>query len=162
MDASWQRRAALLGGALGLAALDQLTKALARGALGQLDTIMLIPGVLHLTATENTGSLFGLLKGQQLPLIALSVAVIGVLVYLVLAGKLPEERLVRICAVLLLAGALGNLVDRVLRGAVFDFVDVQIWPIFNMADAMLSFGVIGLLVREVFPRLRASSPSSRR
>ena len=52
--------------------------------------------------------------------------------------------------------------DRVLRGAVFDFVDVQVWPLFNMADAMLSFGVIGLLVREVFPRLRASSPSSRR
>lgn len=153
MGAPWQTRWFLLGSALGLAFLDQLTKDLARDAIGQLDTIMLIPGVLHLTATENTGSLFGLLKGQQLPLIALSLAVIAVLVYLMVAERLPDERLVRVCAVLLLAGSLGNLADRILRGAVFDFVDVQVWPVFNLADAMLSAGVIGLLAREIFPAL---------
>ena len=139
-------------GAVGLAALDQATKWLARRAFGPLDVIILIQGFLHLTRTENTGSVFGILKRQQLPLIILSVVVIAVILYLFLSEKIPEDRLARICAMLLLAGALGNLADRVMRGAVFDFIDFLVWPVFNLADAMISAGVAGLIFRE----LRAS------
>ena len=138
--------------ALVLALLDQLTKWVVRSAVGGLDTLFIIRNIVHITPTENTGSVFGLFKGQQIPLILLTIVVIAVLLYLIFSRKLPEDKLAKICAVLLLAGALGNLIDRVLRGAVFDFIDFQIWPIFNLADAMITGGVFGLLYRELFKK----------
>ncbi len=141
--------AMILVPALLLAGIDQLIKWLIRRALGPLDVIMVLEGIFHLTRVENTGSLFGLFPGQQLPLIILSIVVISVITYLVLSDKLPDERLVKVCVVLLLAGALGNFIDRIVRGAVFDFMDFQIWPVFNLADAMISGGVVALLFREL-------------
>lgn len=140
----------LLAAALALALLDQLSKRLAASAVGGTDALLIIPGILHITPTGNTGSVFGLFKGQQLPLILLAIAVIAVILYLIFSGRLPKDRLARLGAVLLLAGAVGNLIDRVMRGAVFDFIDFQIWPVFNLADAMLTGGVFGLLYREFF------------
>lgn len=136
--------------ALALAVLDQLTKWLAASAVGGMDALLIIPGILHITPTENTGSVFGLFKGQQLPLILLAIAAIAGILYIIISERLPQDRLAKACAVLLLAGAVGNLIDRVMRGAVFDFIDFQIWPVFNLADAMLTGGVLGLLYREFF------------
>lgn len=136
--------------ALALAVLDQFTKWLVSSAVSGTEALLIIPGILHITPTENTGSVFGLFKDQQLPLILLAIAVIAVILYIIISERLPQDRLAKACAVLLLAGAVGNLIDRVMRGAVFDFVDFQVWPVFNLADAMLTGGVLGLLYREFF------------
>ncbi|MBS3164782.1 signal peptidase II [Candidatus Woesearchaeota archaeon] len=156
------RRVAMLRTSAALIVLDQLGKLMARGALVGLDTLAVIPGVLHLTAVENTGSLFGSLPGQNLLLTLLSVGVSGALCWLILSGRAPEDRLGRVAMVLLLAGAMGNLVDRLLRGAVFDFIDFQIWPVFNFADAMLSTGVGALLLRELRTLRGPRAPSGSR
>ncbi len=154
----WRNLAILPTVAIVLALLDQLTKWLVRSTISGTEALFIIPGILHITPTENTGSVFGLFKGQQIPLILLTIVVIAVLLYLIFSRKLPQDKLAKICAVLLLAGALGNLVDRVMRGAVFDFVDLQIWPIFNLADAMITGGVLGLLYRELFKPGSGKSP----
>lgn len=132
-----------------LALLDQLTKWLVASAVSGTEALLIIPGILHITPTENTGSVFGLFKGQQIPLIVLTIVVIAVILYFIFSRKLPEDKLARVCATLLLAGAIGNLIDRVMRGAVFDFIDFQVWPVFNLADAMITTGVAGLIFREL-------------
>ena len=117
-------------------ALDRLTKALWRDA-----RVTLIPGVLALRGTRNTGMAFGLLAGRQGLLIPLTLAVVaGVLLYL------RRHRL------LLLGGALGNLLDRIFLGYVIDFIDPVFlhWFIFNLADAGICLGAALLMIHLIF------------
>ncbi len=121
-------------------ALDQLTKQLALNSLedGPID---LIAGVLTLRLTYNSGGAFGL--GRGAPLLFL-VATVGVsILILVWARKLTDIRWA-IPFGLVLGGGLGNLADRVLRdlgGGVVDFIDLHVWPVFNVADSAIVVGV---------------------
>ncbi len=136
---------------LGLAAvvlvLDQLTKTWALSALA--DGPVHVVGTLRLALTRNTAGAFGL-GGGLVPLLALGA--LGVVVYLIVSGAAAERLPVAVAMGLLLGGAVGNLADRVLRapgllrGAVIDFVDLQFWPVFNVADMAISCGCVMLLL----------------
>ena len=120
---------------------DQLSKYIIR--LQQPD-IVLIPNVLNITFITNTGASFGILQNMNALLLVLSIAVIiGIIVYL---KKNPEQRSLPFA--LILAGALGNSIDRILYGAVTDFISFSFWPAFNVADSAITIGVILLLVSE--------------
>ena len=105
-------------------------------------------GLLRLTHVTNTGSAFGLLRGHTEFLILVSIiGVLGVLFYYRANGR--ESALLRYSLALLLGGALGNLADRLFRGAVVDFISVQVWsdyyfPTFNVADSALTIGLFAL------------------
>ena len=120
--------------------LDQLTKLWAQG-LGDA-RLVLIPGVVGLRYAENTGMAFSLLSGRPWLLGVLSAALI-VLGALVLRryrlGLLPS-----VAAMLMLGGAAGNMLDRLLRGYVVDMVETLFiqFPIFNLADACLTVGCV--------------------
>ena len=127
-------------------AVDQLAKAWALRALD--DRVIELVGSLRLRLVFNTGSAFSIGAGVG-PLLA----VVGVVVVLVLlrAGSQVQGGAARAALGLVLGGAVGNLVDRALRdgdgflgGAVVDFVDLQWWPVFNVADVAICVGV-GLL-----------------
>lgn len=150
------RRAAgaWLAGAVGLAAVDQLTKEWALAALK--DEVALLPW-LNLVLVHNPGAAFGFLSqagGWQRWFFIAAGAVIsgGVAVWLWRAarsgGWLPAG------LSLVLGGALGNLWDRIVRGAVVDFVDVYYgrfhWPAFNVADAAISVGAAILILVSFF------------
>ncbi len=127
-----------------LFALDQVNKAdvvqtLALGSSWPGD------GVFRITHIGNTGSAFGLFDGQNLVLTLLSVLGIGVLVLFYRSHPSPGL-LVRLSLGLMLAGAFGNLTDRLMRGYVTDFIDIGPWYIFNVADASIVTGVIILAV----------------
>lgn len=129
----------LLG--LALVALDQATKAWVRRTFVLGETRPLIDGILHLTYVRNTGAAFGLLQGQGPLLIAITLA-LGALAFTQRAKwrrARPGERLALTLAV---SGALGNLIDRVWLGWVTDFVDLRVWPVFNVADATIFVGVL--------------------
>lgn len=117
------------------AAVDWSTKALASATL---DTRSIdVGGVLTLRLSHNPGVAFGL--GDQLPgavVIAVTAAVTVVIGVVALRGLFPS----RVAAGLVLGGAVGNLVDRVLGGTVVDFLDLGWWPSFNLADVALSVG----------------------
>jgi signal peptidase II len=134
------RLAALTAAVVGL---DQLTKALVVGWLAEGESVRLIDDVLRLSHVRNSGAAFGLLRGfgGVLALAALAGAIgfIGVLV-----RKPPM--LMGIAAALVAAGAIGNLIDRLTRGTVVDFVDFRYWPSFNVADSAISIGAILLLL----------------
>jgi len=133
---------------IALAIADQITKRMADRWMGLSSSVPLIKGILHFTRVENTGSLFGLFKGSNLPLIILSFVVGGAIIFLIASDRLPKDWVTRTAAVLLLAGTIGNLIDRLRTGAVFDFIDFQIWPVFNLADILITTGVSALLVKE--------------
>lgn len=124
--------------ALAAVALDQGVKALARHAEG----FTLIPGVLAFTYAENTGMAFSLFSGQPwlLALLSLGLMVLGWRI-------LRRYRLgpwSRTAAMMMLGGAVGNLIDRLLTGYVVDMFEVLFvrFAIFNVADAFLTVGCI--------------------
>lgn len=142
-------RWALIGGvALAVLALDQLTK---WWALKELDTRTIDgPWTLRLNLTLNRGAAFGL-GSKYAPIIAL--AAVCVVVFVLGTTRSLDARWPRIGVGLVFGGALGNLADRVFRegtgflgGAVVDFIDLQWWPVFNVADAAVCTGAVLLVL----------------
>ncbi|MBI3330666.1 MAG: signal peptidase II [Candidatus Omnitrophica bacterium] len=125
-------------------AADQLTKFVVAAAFHPGESRALLPGVLHLTYIQNTGAAFGLLKGWQLLFIGLSLAVIAWILRQFLAQR-PLAATTLWAYALILGGAAGNLIDRLRFGYVVDFIDVRVWPVFNLGDSAITIGV-GLLV----------------
>lgn len=122
--------------------LDQGTKWLADRLLAPQGSIELAP-FLALTYTHNTGISFGLLQNvNNKILLLLNGALAGGLYFY---WKQQEKKqivpaLTLWALMLIVAGAAGNIADRMLRGAVVDFIDIKIWPIFNIADSLISVG----------------------
>ncbi len=92
---------------------------------------------------QNTGAGFGILKGQTfwLALISLIVALAVIFNY----KKIPPQRFPQLLWGFFLGGVIGNFIDRALRGYVIDFIDLQVWPAFNVADSAITVSVIGLI-----------------
>lgn len=136
---------------------DQFTKYLVQQFIpfGYSWPLWLGRDVLQFTHIHNTGSIFGILQGQNTPLIVVSF--IGVFVLIMVYYSQPRPtHLLRLSLGLQLGGAFGNLIDRLRLGAVTDFIDVSRWPVFNLADASI---VTGLLLL-AWILLRANRPDA--
>lgn len=138
-----------------LAAFDQLTKYLAYRDLFQsgAEAFVLIPGVLEFRYLENRGAAFGMLQGCSwiFGVFALLVILLAAYVYL----RCPSGRHhlpLRVAMTGLAAGALGNLIDRLFRGYVIDFIYFSIidFPIFNVADILITLSAAILVVLIAF------------
>ena len=118
--------------------LDQLSKFLVVRFL-QLNTpVSLIKNILDITLVHNRGAAFGILKNQLFLFIAISFFTI-IFIFLHLKNK-KNSFLLKVCLSLILAGAVGNLIDRLRFGYVIDFLDFHVWPVFNLADSALTIG----------------------
>jgi signal peptidase II len=146
-------RLSVLVALLFLVGCDHATKGLAKGELDGGGSRQLIHGVVDFRYVENTDIAFNLLRwvpeGIRTPglLVVGAIAVLA-LGYLLLAGR-TQPRARRWALVLVTAGAIGNYLDRVVRGYVVDFVHVHHWPVFNVADVYITLGYclfgVGLL-----------------
>lgn len=128
-------------------ALDHLTKWLVVRHLPFNHDVQIIGDWVMLTHIKNTGGAFGLFPGSTLPLIVVSSLASVIIVILALRLRRDWPRLVALG--LILGGAIGNLIDRIVQGKVTDFIHVGIpdgprWPIFNVADSAVSVGVVML------------------
>ncbi len=85
---------------------------------------------------KNTGITFGLFKGNNLLFIFINLIIIAVILY-----YYRKEKKLQFGLDFVLAGALGNLFDRLVHGYVIDFIDLKIWPVFNLADSFIVIGV---------------------
>jgi signal peptidase II len=135
--------ALLLASAAAVFLLDRLTKAWAQDAFAR-RPFDVIPGVLTLRFTTNSGGAFSL--GQSAPwfFATATVLVSGVIVATAFRHRGPMSAL---ALGLVLGGALGNLADRILRGPgvsgrVVDFIDLHVWPVFNLADSAIVVGAL--------------------
>ncbi|MEI6849120.1 MAG: signal peptidase II [bacterium] len=143
------RRATLALIALALIAADRGSKMLVDGAdLGMPQ--QLIGSFVQIIRGENRGGLFGIVQGSAPLLAALSIGVILALVIFHERERLPQVTPVTVGVGLLIGGAIGNLIDRLVFGYVLDFIDVGVGSLrfwtFNIADAGISFGIVILLV----------------
>jgi signal peptidase II len=132
--------------------LDQLTKLFINKNLSLNQSIPIFKGIFHLTLIHNRGAAFGLFRNQVILLISVSFFAI-LLIYFNLRQGSPDKKnsLYKLSLSFILAGALGNLIDRLCFGYVIDFLDLRIWPVFNVADSAITIGAILLgcsLLRE--------------
>lgn len=132
--------------------LDQSTKLLAVRHLEIGRPVPVLGPVLSLNLRENTGAAWGLLAQHSFWLAVIGVAMVIALVVAGLrAGQMPAS--MRVALPVLLGGAMGNVADRVGRGAVIDFLDFHVWPVFNIADTAIVVSAIlicySLIVEEV-------------
>ncbi|HET9248448.1 MAG TPA: signal peptidase II [Actinomycetota bacterium] len=140
------RRSAILlyAVAAGALLLDQLSKAWVEHALAGEPAIEVIPGVLSLTYTTNSGGAFGF--GESAPWLFAGATIVVSAVIVVVSTR-PMRPAIAVSLGLILGGALGNLADRVANGPGFsgrvtDFIDLQVWPIFNLADTAIVVGAV--------------------
>ncbi len=147
---------ATLGLALLLAGIDQGVKWLVVRDVERNGPHALIPHVLDLHLAYNTGAAFSMLRNAQPWLLLLLSAGVLVLFFVLVWPHLTQWRGVA-AAALILGGALGNMIDRVRLHEVVDFLDVHIWPIFNVADSCIVLGVAVLLL-VIFRAERRPSP----
>jgi signal peptidase II len=147
----------LLGVAVAVLALDQLTKVWVSTSLPEGGWWSPLPGlwrVFRVTHITNSGAAFGIFPNQGNFFIIIAVVVAGVIV--LYYRYLPSRGwLIRLSLGLQLGGALGNLLDRVRYGHVVDFIDIGFWPIFNVADIAIVTGV-GILAYCLWRDDRAS------
>jgi len=121
---------------------DQVTKAIAVASLERGEHVNVFLG-LDMTYVRNEGVAFGALSGGGPLLVTLiTLALAGLVAYFVANSNVP---LLWLPVGLILGGALGNLADRARDGAVADFIDPIAWPAFNLADAAIVVGVLGLV-----------------
>jgi signal peptidase II len=146
--------------------LDQVTKALVRDSLPLHDSIEVIPGFLSLTRVHNTGAAFGMLNSVDFPFkpVVMALVAMGALagVAWYAATLPPGDRLARVGIAAVVGGAIGNLIDRATAGYVLDFVDAywrgwHFWA-FNVADAAITVGVIGMILDILGLGRRVSNP----
>lgn len=128
--------------------LDQITKFLVVQNISEGASVEGIRGVFRLTYIENKGAAFGILSEHRWVFMILSVIAIAAILFYLWREK-PESILARLALGMILGGGIGNMIDRVLRGAVIDFVDVELirFPyIFNVADAFVCVGCVLLIL----------------
>jgi signal peptidase II len=133
------RHRLILGLLTSFYALDQVSKYVVSQSM-KLGESVPAEGLFRLTFIYNSGSAFGLFRGMNAPLILVSLIGVTVLVFVYRTQPHPSW-LWSTSLGLQLAGALGNLTDRLTLGHVVDFIDVGSWPIFNVADASLIVGM---------------------
>jgi signal peptidase II len=139
---------ALYAAAVVVYVLDRVTKLWAEAALAGRPPIEVVAGVLSLNYTTNSGGAFGL--GRSAPWVFAGATVLVSAVIVLVSFRL-ERRPLAVALGLILGGALGNLTDRVLNGpglsgSVTDFIDLQVWPVFNLADGAIVTGAVLLAI----------------
>jgi signal peptidase II len=144
---------------------DQVTKWIVHQTIHLHDSVPVIPGLLNFTHVLNEGAAFGLLNAAQFrfkPVIVASMALVALVAIIVYAGRFATETAsARYGLALVLAGAVGNLIDRATRGHVLDFVDLyweswHFWA-FNVADAAITMGAALIVVDMLFAKRDVST-----
>jgi signal peptidase II len=129
--------------------LDQLTKYFISLNFKLHDSYFLMSDFLSITLIHNYGAGFGILQNYRFLLVFITLLVLIGIVYYIKKEYNTLTQFTFLGLLFILAGAIGNLIDRVLYGYVIDFIYFSFWPAFNVADIMISIGV-GLLILDLF------------
>ncbi len=137
---------------IAIVALDQLVKLWCVNILEPIGKIPIIDGIFNLRFVENTGAAFSMLRGNTAFLIVVPLLAAAFMVY-ILASRKIKSRIGSWGITLILAGAVGNLIDRIFRGgAVVDLFDFELinFPVFNVADIAVTVGAILFFIFLIF------------
>ena len=124
-----------------LVGIDQLLKAIVTANMTEFQTIPCIPGLLSWTYIHNEGAAFGILQNQRVLFIVLTVVLVGACIALLFTRTARASKWVSATLSLIIAGGIGNLIDRIATGRVVDYISVSFFPpIFNFADCCVVIG----------------------
>jgi signal peptidase II len=154
-----RRRAAILGLAAIVVVVDQVTKTFALHHYSAAPKHVI--WTLRLYVTFNSGAAFGLGQGSTAVLVGGAIVLVVILLGLGRRASRNASLTTSVAMGLLLGGAVGNLVDRLIRHhnrSVIDFIDLRWWPVFNVADASITVGAVLLVVAGLLNRPKASRP----
>jgi signal peptidase II len=147
--------------------LDQVTKFLVKSSMHLNESIPIISNYLRLTYIENTGMAFGIQFGENI-FFTIFAIIASIMIFVYLLKMKGEHWIARLAVAIILGGAIGNLTDRIIRGGVVDFIDCEFfdihipafkllfinfpgygldrWPVYNIADAAVTVGMVLLLI----------------
>ena len=132
----------------GIILLDQIVKLIVRSSMYIGQSIPVIKDIFHITYVQNRGAAFNMLDGKSLVLILIPAIAIAIGLWY-MENHLEEHWTLLVSLVLVIAGGIGNLIDRCFMGFVTDMFDFRIWPVFNVADIAVCVGA-GLLILYTF------------
>ncbi len=132
--------------------IDRVAKILTKIYVEPVHTITVIENIFSFTYVENRGAAHGILQGQRWPLIVATFIVCGLMILFLVKNYKRTTKLLRVASGLILAGAIGNLFDRIFYGYVIDMMQVTFieYPVFNPADNMLVIGTVLLGIYILF------------
>ncbi len=139
---------------------DIITKHLTERFLMPIDTLPIWNSIFHLTYVENKGMAFGIFQGGRIFFIVVSVIVLVLLALLLIKTEKPLRTVwLKGGTALIMSGAVGNLIERILKGYVVDFLDFRIidFPVFNVADIAVCVGAGMIIVHFLFAEERAKT-----
>ena len=123
--------------------IDQLTNAL---VIEQ--NLIVIPNIINITYTENTAMAFGIGQNNLFFIIIINIIVLGIIIKLIKEKQEQIDLKILTSLILILSGGIGNLIDRIFRGYVVDFIDINFmsFPNFNIADISITVGILILII----------------
>ena len=129
--------------------LDMVSKYIVSRLLIVNESVMIIKNFFNITYVRNTGAAFGIFSGSTfLVMIVSFIIIIGIIIYI--SKNKPSNKMEKVAYSLILGGAIGNFIDRIIYGYVRDFIEIDIfgwdYPIFNLADVFVVVGVILLVI----------------
>ena len=129
--------------------IDLVSKLIVSNLMDVYDSIKIIENFFYITYVRNTGAAWSIFSGERLGLVIVSLIIICFIVYYIFKNN-PENRLEKVGYAMIVGGAFGNLLDRIVYGYVIDFFDFNIfnydYPIFNLADCFIFFGVLLIIM----------------
>lgn len=149
--------------AVAIIAVDQLTKRWVMLSLPLHVPQPFLPGLIQLTYTHNRGAAFGILQNQRWLFVLIAAVVVGLLLYY--RDEITQNRtILKLALALVAAGAVGNLIDRALRGFVVDFLEFAFvsFPVFNVADMGIVGGVSLFVIDLLWDWLSSSAKAGKR
>ena len=128
---------------------DRITKIFFSKLLSLGETLPIIRNIFHMTLVHNTGIAFGLFKDQGIVFIIIPIIAVILLIFNIFYYRNNKElsRIYLFGFSLILGGAIGNLIDRIAFGYVIDFIDIRIWPVFNIADSAITVGAVIIAIK---------------
>ena len=134
---------------VGILALDQFTKSRVTATMRLGESIPVVQDFFHLTYITNPGAAFGILPNQRVFFLIMGAALL--ILFAVFYPRISKtDRLLKFGVICLVSGSTANLIDRIQLGAVVDFFDFRVWPIFNVADIAVVAGMFVMIYVIIF------------
>ena len=140
-----------------LTAIDQIIKFFIENSLKPNGIKVLIPNVLQLHYSENDGAMMGFMKGKTTVMIIAALIILLVLLVIVFSKKIKFGFLY-CCLIAIVSGGLGNIIDRIFRGYVVDYIEALFvdFYIFNFADCLVTVGAFLIIIYEIYDLIKES------
>lgn len=141
-----------------LTALDQIIKYFVYNDLRPIGSKVILKGILGLNYVENTGAMMGIMQGRT-SFLAVAAAIILVVLFALIALKKIKFGFIYCCLVMIVSGGLGNIIDRIFRGFVIDYIEVLFvdFYVFNFADCLVTVAAFLIIGYEIYDMVKESN-----